>query len=177
MNFLFSSEVTEPRSSCGKIFSLVPEIPVGKTEFSEAKADHRSCEHVDIFWEGSKDVSRSRKPAQPGQPGSYEEALKILHTINWLASFYCRWRLLVIAYAIQANFASSYFYIFQYKCNLNQKKKCNRRALKSSTVFELRHQLLRQIRSLWGQTELHNTPCSRFHLREKNVFSEELYWK
>ena len=174
MNFLFSSEViTEPRSSCGKNFSLVPEIPVGKIEFSETKTDHRSCEYVDIFLRGIKgcvEISKTGLIRRSPQNTSYHKLISLI-LLQMEASCYrlCNPGKFCVKLLLHFPIYISAIWI--------KKKKCNRRALKSSTVFELRRQLLRQIRSLWGQTELHNTPCSRFHLREKNVFSEELYWK
>ena len=35
-----------------------------------------SYEHIENFYKGFRGEARSRKPSQPGQPGSYEEALK-----------------------------------------------------------------------------------------------------
>ena len=33
-----------------------------------------SYEHIENFYKGFRGEARSRKPSQPGQPGSYEEA-------------------------------------------------------------------------------------------------------
>ena len=52
--------VTGMKCSYGTISSPLTEISVGKTEIS-------------VRFRGE---ARSRKPGQPGQPGSYEEALK-----------------------------------------------------------------------------------------------------
>ena len=61
--------VTVMKCSYGKISSPLTEISVGKTEVL--------YEHIENF---TKDLevlkARSRNPGQPGQPGSYEEALK-----------------------------------------------------------------------------------------------------
>ena len=61
--------------SYGKIFIPLTEISVAKTKVSvtgPARAliwTHRN------FYEGKSGEARSRKPSQPGWPGSYEEAL------------------------------------------------------------------------------------------------------
>ena len=46
-----------------------------------------SYEHIEIFVKSGG--ARSRKPSQPGQPGSYEEALKVgsLGSYYWRSSF------------------------------------------------------------------------------------------
>ena len=179
MNCLFSSEVTEPRSSCGKNCCLVPEIPVGKTEVSETKADHSLMWTRGHFLRGIKECVQISKTGPARSTGlirrspqntSYHKLISLI-LLQMEASCYrlCNPGKFCVKLLLHFPIYISAIWI--------KKKKCNRRALKSSTVFELRRQLLRQIRSLWGQTELHNTPCSRFHLREKNVFSEELYWK
>ena len=38
----------------------------------------RLCEHDEIFFKLSRDVLRSRRPGNPGQPGSFEEAVKTI---------------------------------------------------------------------------------------------------
>ena len=56
-------------------FSPLSEIPVGKTEISATETARSLIWTRRDFLKGSRDVLRSRKPGQPGQPGSYEEAL------------------------------------------------------------------------------------------------------
>ena len=67
--------VTGLKCSYRKISSPLTEIPVGKTEISATEPARSLIWTRRNFLKGSRDVPRSRKPGQPGQPGSYEEAL------------------------------------------------------------------------------------------------------
>ena len=65
--------------SYGKIFIPVTEISVAKTEISvTGPARALIWTHRD-FYEGKTGEARSRKPSQPGWPGSCEEALSRYH--------------------------------------------------------------------------------------------------
>ena len=61
--------VTGMKCSYGKISSPLTEISVGKTEPASPLITHQN------FYKGFRGEVRSRKPGQPGQPGSFEEAL------------------------------------------------------------------------------------------------------
>ena len=70
--------VTGLECSYGKIFFPVTEISVAKTEISVTwPAQPLIWTHWYFYKERSGEV-RSQKPSQPGLPGSYEEALKVV---------------------------------------------------------------------------------------------------
>ena len=58
-----------------KFPSRLPRSRLEKQRSRQPSQPALSYEHVEIFLKGLRDVPRSRKPGQPGQPGSYEEAL------------------------------------------------------------------------------------------------------
>ena len=64
-----------------------------------------SYEHVEIFLKGSRDVPRSRKPGQPGQPGSYEEALS--HFLQRNVGFF-----FFLLLEFVHSFGKTFFYVF-----------------------------------------------------------------
>ena len=55
--------------------SPLTEIPVGKTEITVTELGRPLIWTHRKFYKGFRVKARSRKPGQPGQPGSYEEAL------------------------------------------------------------------------------------------------------
>ena len=70
-----SSRSPGQECSYGKIFIPVTEISVAKTEISVTGPARALIWTYRIFYEGKTGEARSRKPSQPGWPGSYEEAL------------------------------------------------------------------------------------------------------
>ena len=68
--------VTGMKCSYGKISSPLTEISVGKTEISGTEPARPLIWTHRKFYKGFRGEARSRKRGQPGQPGSYEEALK-----------------------------------------------------------------------------------------------------
>ena len=69
--------VTGMKCSYGKMSSPLTEIPVGKTEISVTEPSRPLIWTHQSFYKGFRGKVRSRKPGQPGQPGSYEEALSL----------------------------------------------------------------------------------------------------
>ena len=67
--------VTGMKFSYGKISSPLTEIAVGKTEISVTEPAHPLIWTYRKFYKGFRGEARSRKPGQPSQSGSYEEAL------------------------------------------------------------------------------------------------------
>ena len=74
--------VTGMKCSYGKISSPLTEISVGKTEISETEPARPLIWTHRKFYKGFRGEARSRKSGQPGQPGSYEEALRFASTIQ-----------------------------------------------------------------------------------------------
>ena len=60
-----------------KFPARLPRSRLEKPRSREPSQPALSYEDVEIFLKGSRDVPRSRKPGQLGQPGSYEEALNL----------------------------------------------------------------------------------------------------
>ena len=58
-----------------KFSSPFTEIPVGKTKIQVTEPDRPLLWPHREFYKGFKGKASSRKPGQPGQTGSYEEAL------------------------------------------------------------------------------------------------------
>ena len=73
--FIFLA-VTGMKCSYGNISSPLTEIPVGKTEISVTEPGRPLIWTHQSFYKGFRGKVRSRKPGQPGQPGSYEKALR-----------------------------------------------------------------------------------------------------
>ena len=69
--------VTGLECSCGKIFILVTEISVPKTEISLTEPARPFIWTHRYFYKEKSGEARSRKPSQPGWPGSYEEGLSV----------------------------------------------------------------------------------------------------
>ena len=67
--------VTGMKCSYGKISNPLTEISVGKTEISGTEPARPLIWTHRKFYKGFRGEARSRTPGQPGQPGSYEEAL------------------------------------------------------------------------------------------------------
>ena len=67
--------VTGMKCSYGKISSPLTDISVGKTEISGTEPARPLIWTHRKFYEGFRGKARSRKPGQPAQPGSCEEAL------------------------------------------------------------------------------------------------------
>ena len=67
--------VTELECSYGKIFIPVTEISVAKTEISVTGPARPLIWTHRYFYKEKSGEARSRKPSQPGWPGSFEEAL------------------------------------------------------------------------------------------------------
>ena len=77
--------VTGMKCSYGKISSPLTEISVGKTEISGTEPARPLIWTHRKFYKGFRGEARSRKQGQPGQPGSYEEALNALFpAVNWI---------------------------------------------------------------------------------------------
>ena len=79
--------------SYGKMSSPFPDIPVGKPEFSGTEPVRPLTWTHRKFYKGFRGKARFRKPGQPGQPDSCEEALSffcvwLLAFLTWLA---CPW--------------------------------------------------------------------------------------
>ena len=90
MHFIIFLSVTGIKCSYGKISSPLTEIPVGKPEISVTEPARPLIWTHQSFYKGSRSKVRSRKPGQPGQPGSYEEALsQPVSTVlsRWLVQF------------------------------------------------------------------------------------------
>ena len=68
--------VTGLECSYGKIFIPVTEISVAKTEISVTGPARPLIWTHRYFYKEKSGEARSRKPSQPGWPGSYEEALR-----------------------------------------------------------------------------------------------------
>ena len=66
--------VTGMKCSYGKISSPLTEIWVGKTEISGTEPARPFIWTHRKFYKGFRGKARARKPGQPSQPGSYEEA-------------------------------------------------------------------------------------------------------
>ena len=52
-------------------------LPISRLEKPRSREPSQpalSYEHIENFYKGFRGEARSRKPSQPGQPGSYEEA-------------------------------------------------------------------------------------------------------
>ena len=73
--------VTGMKCSYGKISSPLTEISVGKTEISATESARPLIWTHRKFYKGFRGKVRSRKLGQPGEPGSYEEALRWLNTV------------------------------------------------------------------------------------------------
>ena len=58
-----------------KFSSPLTEIPIGKTEITVTELGRPLISTHRKFYKGFRGKARCRKPGQPGQPGSYEEAL------------------------------------------------------------------------------------------------------
>ena len=72
------------KCSYEKIFIPVTEISVAKTEISVTGPARPLIWTQQNFYEGKRGEARSRKPSQPGWPGSYEEALNVpVKTTQW----------------------------------------------------------------------------------------------
>ena len=69
--------VTGLECSYGKIFIPVTEISVAKTEISVTGPARPLIWTHRYFYKEKSGEARSRKPSQPGRPGSYEEALLV----------------------------------------------------------------------------------------------------
>ena len=72
----FVENVTGLECSYGKIFIPVTEISFKKTEIS-VTGPARPLIWTHQFYKEKSGEARSRKPSQPGWPGSYEEPLRI----------------------------------------------------------------------------------------------------
>ena len=70
--------VTGLECSYGKIFIPVTEISVAKTEISVTGPARPLIWIHRYFYKEKSGEAKSRKPSQPGWPGSYEEALNVL---------------------------------------------------------------------------------------------------
>ena len=85
--------VTGLECSYGEIFIPVTEISVAKTEISVTGPARPLIWTHRYFYKEKSGEARSRKPSQPGWPGSYEEALSQLfeHYFSFLLlySFIC----------------------------------------------------------------------------------------
>ena len=75
-----SSRLPGLECSYGKIFIPVTEISVAKLEISITGPPRPLIWTHRNFYEGKSGGARSRKPSQPGRPGSYEEALTVQNT-------------------------------------------------------------------------------------------------
>ena len=86
--------VTGLKCSYGKISSPLTAIPVGKTEISVTEPVRPLIRTHQSFYKGFRGKARSRKAGQPGQPGSYEEALSLPHVFRLHRDFVwcCRGR-------------------------------------------------------------------------------------
>ena len=69
--------VTGLECSCGKIFIPATEISVAKTEISVTGPTRPLIWTHRYFYKEKSGEATSRKPSQPGWPGSYEEALSL----------------------------------------------------------------------------------------------------
>ena len=81
--------VTRLECSYGKIFIAVTEISVAKTEISITGPDRPLKWTHRYFCKEKSGEARSRKPSQPGWPGSYEEALLIYNQTNQIRPPLC----------------------------------------------------------------------------------------
>ena len=68
--------VTGLKCPYGKFSSRLTEISVGKTEISGTEPARPLIRTHRKFYKGFRGKARSRKPGQPGQPSSCEEALR-----------------------------------------------------------------------------------------------------
>ena len=64
-----------------EIFIPVTEISVAKTEISVTEPARPLIWTRQYFYKEKSGQARSRKQSQPGRPGSYEEALKMLSKV------------------------------------------------------------------------------------------------